>query len=388
MPIDPLDCEPGAAAISPKRELRLVLGGGLALILAFACLFALAARRTERRGTVAVVSRTDREPSGRYAGSRVCAECHPGESAAYARSGHARTLRTPAGHSVSRWLDGRKVLDPERPRVSWSYLLRDGALRVDRAEDGAVESFDVHYAVGSGHHATTLLSITDPAVPTAFEHRLTHFTRDDMLHITPGQTAGNPSAGTTPYGRNLNAAETIKCFSCHTTITSASGRDRLDLGEIIPNVSCERCHGPARNHVADARAGRSKLSMPFGLDNWTADSQMSLCGQCHRHPWKAPPGRITPEDPALARFQPVGLMMSRCYQKSGGMLSCVNCHDPHSRASSDRISYEPACLKCHQSAPQATCPKSPRSGCIDCHMPKVDSGQRILFSDHWIRVRG
>jgi formate-dependent nitrite reductase cytochrome c552 subunit len=127
--------------------------------------------------------------------------------------------------------------------------------------------------------------------------------------------------------------------------------------------------------------------MPFGSGEWTADSQLSLCGQCHRHPSRAVPGVIRPENTALARFQPVGISQSKCYTKSAGAFSCVTCHDPHARASSDHADYEAACLRCHESPRDTACPVSPRGGCIDCHMPKVDAGQRVLFTDHWIRVR-
>ena len=102
---------------------------------------------------------------------------------------------------------------------------------------------------------------------------------------------------------------------------------------------------------------------------------------------KALPGKLRREIPALVRFQPVGIMQSRCYTESDGAFSCVNCHEPHSRSTSDRKAYELACLECHRAGPQPTCPVAPESGCIDCHMPRIDSGQNILFTDHWIRVR-
>jgi hypothetical protein len=114
---------------------------------------------------------------------------------------------------------------------------------------------------------------------------------------------------------------------------------------------------------------------------------MRLCGDCHRHPAQAPPGEIRADNPRIARFQPVGLMQSACYTKSDGALSCVNCHDPHSPASTDRASYAAACLACHKPGGQPICSVSPRRDCIDCHMPALDTGQGILFTDHWIRVR-
>ena len=128
------------------------------------------------------------------------------------------------------------------------------------------------------------------------------------------------------------------------------------------------------------------MTMPFGKV-WTAEGQMRLCGDCHRHPSQAPPGEIRADNPKIARFQPVGLMQSACYTRSDGALSCVNCHDPHSRASTDRASYAAACLACHQPGGRPVCPISPRRDCIGCHMPALDTGQGIPFTDHWIRVR-
>ena len=33
------------------------------------------------------------------------------------------------------------------------------------------------------------------------------------------------------------------------------------------------------------------------------------------------------------------------------------------------------------------CPVEPRGDCVNCHMPRVEAGQHVLFADHWIRVR-
>jgi len=382
-----LDSLPDRRPTPPRaREAALVIGGGLLLIVAVVLGLLSLTRREGSRITVVDPTTSGWMPGSPYVGSRSCRECHPGEYALYTRSGHARTLHTAEKTRLAQKLDGRVVPDPERPDVTWSYALRKGRLNLERSERGTTERFVADYAFGSGHHATTFVTVIDPEKPRVLEHRLTHYTRDDSLGITPGQRAANPDVGTTPHGRELSPRETLKCFQCHATRAAPeAGRDS-DTADLIANVTCERCHGPAQAHVEAARAGREDLSMPFGLGGWTAESQMALCGQCHRHPSKASPGQIRPDDPAITRFQPVGLMQSKCYTQSAGGLSCVTCHDPHARASSDRTSYEAVCLECHRATPQTICSVSPERGCIDCHMPRRDSGQKILFTDHWIRI--
>jgi hypothetical protein len=336
-----------------------------------------------------------------YIGSRACAECHPGESALHARSGHASTLRPASRLSLSRRLDGTTVPDPERPDVHWSYHLRDGQLHVSRHARDRIEEWLIDYAFGSGHHATTFVSVLDTSVPTILEHRLTYYAREAGLGITPGQDADSRIPEFTPHGNQLAATRSRKCVRCHTTQMSAGGDQRIDEDTMIPNISCERCHGPGRAHVLHARRGaaESELALPFGPDRWTAETLLKMCGECHRHPSGARPGQIRPDNPRLARFQPVGLMQSKCYRRSAGALSCVTCHDSHARASSDLASYDAKCLECHgghlltatptSSVPTSgvVCSVSPRERCVECHMPRVDSGQNILFSDHWIRIR-
>ena len=140
----------------------------------------------------------------------------------------------------------------------------------------------------------------------------------------------------------------------------------IDDQTLIPNVSCERCHGPGRANVEAARrdAPADELQLPFGPGRYTADSLLGLCGTCHRHPSRSKPGQVRPDDPHLARFQPVGILQSRCFRESNGTFSCVTCHDPHARASSDRASYLEICLSCHSgsgggSAAQARAPAPP-----------------------------
>ncbi len=346
-------------------------------------------------------------PEGRfvsdpYIGSRVCAECHPAESAFFSRSGHARTL-APAGRvAVSRRLDGTTVADPELPDVSWSYRYADDQLHITRTAASQVQQWVADYAIGSGNHALTYVSVIDHKVPHVLEHRLTYYHRKDGksgLGITPGHDSRPAPPGLLPHGGELPPRIARECFRCHATqLAAGDDEQRFDENTMIPNVSCERCHGPGKAHVTAARrhAPESELALPFGPENWTAEKLLTMCGSCHRLPSASAAGRIKPNDPNLVRFQPVGIVQSRCYQKSAGAFSCVTCHDPHARVSPDRPAYDAVCLSCHSGPAQAkqeasakpapVCPVSARARCVECHMPRKDAGQGILFSDHWIRI--
>jgi hypothetical protein len=403
---------PGLAS-RPARARSIVALGILGTLLAASWVVWNAGRdkRFDGRGGLSAyldiardVPAAGRFPGDPYIGSIACAECHPGEYALFTGSGHALTFRKAAERRVADELAGTSVADPEQKEVRWTYEKKNGQFLIGREEAGKLEQRVADYALGSGHHATTFVTVLDLDQIKILEHRLTYYTREHELKTTPGQKVEDQDAKATPWGREVRSSQARKCFRCHATQLSAHDDSVIDPRSMIPNVSCERCHGPGRAHVAAARRGapEKELTMPMGLGQWTVDSQLELCGKCHRHPSRVSPDRITEDDPALVRFQPIGLSQSKCFRGSDGGLSCVSCHDPHARATHDFRFYEKVCMRCHRSsktgldegeertAPVSlsgpACPVSPARGCVSCHMPKVDSGQHVLFTDHWIRV--
>ena len=333
---------------------------------------------------------------GPFLGDRTCAECHPGQAAEHAGSGHSRTFRRAEVRGlVRRKFDGLEVVDPEDPGVTWDFALRDGAFFVDRTSREGTQSLPIDYAFGSGTHSTSFLTLdaTVPTRPSMLEHRLTYYAEPDAVGITPGQKAEDREEYWTPIGNVFPATETLKCIGCHTSATSARERGRIDVATMIPNVTCERCHGSGQAHVdAIERGEEIDLKIANAPGAWTAAQQMRLCGFCHRHPDRFVPDAISVENPELVRHQPVGLMQSPCYLKSRGELSCNTCHDPHTKTSTDDSMYIAACLSCHSwntaHPDPRPCPISPVEGCIECHMPRRDAGQGYLLTDHWIRIIG
>ena len=326
-----------------------------------------------------------------YVGSKSCAECHPGEFASHSRSGHARTLRPAARTALAGRLSGETFPDPEHPGVHFRYNLQNGEFSTERREGDRVDRWLIDYAFGSGHHATTFVTMIDrtPEHPTILEHRLTAFAHRADLDITPGQgqARGPGREGMVPAGREYKTTQSLKCFECHTTVMSDRGPVELDESAMVANIGCERCHGPGQAHIEAARRGASDelLAMPFGLGRWQAADEIQMCGACHRLPETVSPALIRPGNAVLVRFQPVGLMQSACYKKSPGKLSCSTCHEPHARTSTDLAEYETVCRSCHQGPSQRLCKVSPLVGCIGCHMPRRDASRGMMMTDHWIR---
>lgn len=380
----------------PRPSSRLVpIVALVALVLSIGGLlfWALSSpERGARRRVIGVAGASGYSVGDPYIGSTSCAECHPGEHALFGNSGHSRTLRPIHKTPFLTSLDGRTVADPERPGTSWSYRRDGDVLTVDRRQGEVSTSYDIDYALGSGRNASTLVSILDPT-PGAFrllEHRLTHYRDGDVLKLTPGHGSdAPPDPALKPYGRTVSTEESFRCFNCHTTRTSNAGPDTpVVVSQMTPNVSCERCHGPGRAHVQAAKKGASAdlLEMPFGGNRETAAQQMEMCGKCHHHPDRAFAGEIDVRNPSLVRFQPVGLMQSKCYTKTPGNLSCTACHDPHDKPGKVAAKYEAVCLSCHATQHVSACKVNAKDRCVSCHMPKTPTAQDIPFSDHWIRI--
>jgi hypothetical protein len=336
-----------------------------------------------------------REPIADYIGGAACRECHPGESALHERSGHAQTLRRAARSRILAWLDGRSAADPKFPDVQWTYRLRDDRILVERKDEGRTESLALDYALGSGKHGVTFVAIQGPEIkpaPSGIEHRLSYLADGPHLAVTPGQERSPrvrqtaDAAESVPFGRPMGPDHLRQCLGCHATWVSPSAPNLLEATALIPNVSCERCHGPGRAHVEAARRGQDGLTMRMGYDRGEPWIEVDRCGECHRVPRLVSGSSISPENLGIVRFQGVGVSMSACYANGLGGLRCTTCHDPHDRASSDRGHYEAACLSCHRSAPaQKACPVSPAANCIDCHMPRREVPGNGVFTDHWIR---
>ena len=343
-----------------------------------------------------------------FVGTTRCAECHSDKALAHTTSGHSKTFHKVEDLPIPTQLDGQSYVDPVR-ETTLKYEKEGDGLSVRIPEIFGDDPFPLQYALGSGQHAFTFLTLVPGPGGDAvgIEHRVSLFSeagadRTDVpggaLGLTPGQHTNSINEDVDNFGRIVSGKALTDCVRCHTTTAEIRGGE---VANLIPSVGCESCHGPGSEHarVMTATPSKSSSAQPRHIrqpgqmfaTEWSAIDEIRLCGQCHRMPEDVRSDRVTPYHPSTIRFQPIGLLKSRCFLESDRSLSCSGCHDPHSHASlTTQSDYVQTCLKCHSSTGKGDatdCPVSPRNNCIECHMPPVQIHPGVYFHDHWIRVR-
>ena len=235
----------------------------------------------------------------------------------------------------------------------------------------------------------------------SYESLVSYYPGANGLDITMGDQEIEPKTLLEAFGRELRKEEVTACFHCHAT--NAVSEYRLELNSMKAGVSCERCHEGAAKHFEAISRG-SLESVPPKLKRISSEEMSNFCGQCHRS-FATVVGELRMRGVVTVRFQPYRLAMSKCFDGSDARISCVACHDPHQEVVRDQKSYDSKCLACHSGSTTAAlktisatrahaaatpvakaCPVA-NSGCVSCHMPKVNlPGSHMTFSDHYIRV--
>jgi len=314
-----------------------------------------------------------------YLGSQACADCH----ATKFRS----QIKTPMALAAMPASDS----EPLRAHDELSLPLAAYEYKITRLQDGSrysvsdgkqTLSMPIPWAFGLGHSGQTYVLEHSGKF---YESRVSYFPGIGGLDLTPGQTAESSVSLEDALGRPmLYRGETQRCFGCHTTASTVSGR--FDPDHSFLGVTCEACHGPGAKHVANMKAKNMKAGLNAILDPGQLNpvDQVDFCGACHRSYVDVILSKTT--GIRNLRFQPYRLERSQCWIKSQA-ITCISCHDPHQPLVQDVASYDDRCLACHQPGHAKKVCKVSSNDCASCHMPKYEMpGMHAKFTDHFIRV--
>lgn len=320
-----------------------------------------------------------------WADEQSCRQCHQAIVDAYDQTGHRHTLTRGDAPASTQKLTQLSLRD--EPANGSIRVLLDGDYPIASFEtDQTPRRVELDWCFGSGLHARTWVA----SLPGGWgesdmlEFRWSWYSMIDGFAVTPGQDETPEPGYFSGLGTLKDSSRAVRCFACHASYIPVQ-QGRIDFHGLVAGVHCQRCHGPQQRHV---HTGGAAPADRFWSDATPLES-INRCGECHRRADETPADQIRPDNEALARFQPVGLAQSPCFQKSNSM-TCMTCHDPHRSLQSQDSRGVWQCLQCHdpnQRPDAALCSASRRDDCLACHMPKVKQQAPLEFTDHWIRVR-
>ena len=321
-------------------------------------------------------------PETSYVGSQACSTCHEDRVHDFHETAHFNTSRLPDIESQGEYFGDEDSLYQSRVEgFEFDMRVEGRQLVVDARIGDQTESFSVDMIFGAGGADEVYHHWRDDELfelPVAFVHPLDAWTN------APGFLDGD---------LRLDRPVVPRCLECHTTSAAyrPGSTNSYDRSSVILGVSCERCHGPARDHV-EFHAENPDAIESHGLVNPSDLSralQMDVCGQCHSNTTKrrTAPFSFRPGDKLATHFRTDlndrpeydhtanhvrYLTESRCYNESKTM-TCTTCHDPHSKEDKSTVAANVrSCLQCHESencGERESLDAGVRDRCIDCHMP-------------------
>lgn len=323
-----------------------------------------------------------------YIGIEACAKCHAQRVAEFKATTHFHACREPApGEMPAGFTPGKGLYASRNPELkfestqSGDHFVQTAIQSTPAGEKRTSANIDLMYGTGNG----------DQIYFTWKDDRLFEF---PVAWLFPFHRWAEQPFDPNGSGNFLRTT-TPRCLECHNTwIGHVSGTEnQFQRSTMLLGISCEKCHGPGREHVAfheghpDAKTGEFVVK-PRQL---TRERQMDLCGQCHTSAPKrrGPAFEYRPGEPLENYFrisknphpendhvadQVRNLRQSKCFQANDAM-NCVTCHNPHRAQTAEEKTATAlrACQKCHQNSDcreRERLPSAVRDDCVNCHMPR------------------
>jgi len=351
--------------------------------------------------------------SAQYAGSAECKNCHLAVYESYAKAAHAATSsnRLPdevqsafqPGKNVFSFNEGEYVAMEKRDSVFVQSYYKKGS---------KVFSHPVDIVVGSGRKAQTYLYYNNKEKISQLP--ISYFMALHSWANSPGFPSDHPK-----FDRNVPSY----CMGCHSsfvevkqTYTGAVMQEAFQKNRIIYGIDCERCHGPAGEHVKYHTEYSKEKEARFitKIAELSRVQKNDMCALCHsgfkdvqQSLFNFKPGdnlgnyyipdfgRTDTANLDVHGNQTQLMMASKCFQLNNN-LTCNSCHDVHQKERDNIGLLSQRCMNCHQQVKHNFLRSDKnfitaiQNNCIDCHMPLKASaaitmqtmGNTSLFPDY------
>ncbi|WP_286301070.1 multiheme c-type cytochrome [Vibrio apostichopi] len=361
----------------------------------------------------------------KYVGSDACIDCHSEEVEAWQGSHHDMAMKHATEESVLGDFNDQTVTHKGKPN---RFFRKGDEFWVNiEGPDGQFKDYKISYTFAFEPLQQYMVEFEDGRVqliPFAWDSRTEDEGGQRWFHLYP-DTTNTDEFYWTNSGQNWN----FMCADCHSTnleknYDSASNTYNTTWSEI--NVGCEACHGPASEHVEQAKLANNQqaaanggkdvhVSAHYGFDRDLSKSvkewiyqegnstlqpkdiihtnQVQTCAQCHSRRTQLNETGDHVNGSFFDKYR-LSLITPELYHNDGQIydedyvygsflqsvmaekgVTCTNCHDPHTAEL--KIAEEAVCSQCHI-ASEYTPEKhtfheanTEASQCTTCHMPET-----------------
>lgn len=369
---------------------RLLMAGIILAIMLTLAMLTLLKRGDKFTGII--------HPTGiEFAGSATCKSCHPLICENHLLTAHYLTSRPATVETVKGSFDLTRntLVMNDRLKVVMERT-SDGLFQSGFVDGMKLNSRPMDIVIGSGRKGQTYLYWQDKKL----------FQLPVSYYPPLGEWCNSPGYPTDQilFNRPIPA----RCVECHGTYFRSEkvngGGEIFDPSQVMLGVACERCHGPAADHVKFHEKHPKETEGKYIVNPARLSRQQKLdnCALCHSGLRKnikpsfsfvsgdtldhySLPDYNVDEAAALdVHGNQYGLLTaSRCFRKSN--MDCSSCHDVHVKETNDMKLFSQRCMTCHNAANHNVCTQSQLSArrmqenCIECHMPALPSS-KVLFN--------
>ncbi len=328
----------------------------------------------------------------KFAGSKTCAQCHKDICTSFSLTNHFLTSQYASAGNVKGSFDSLHNRFYYNPSVYVAMEQKgDSIYQTEYREAHQYLTAPFNMVIGSGKRGQTYL----------------YWNRNRIIQLPVSYfTATNEWVNSPGYSNTVvfNRPATSRCLECHSTFfEKTSGTavypEEFSKTNIILGVDCERCHGPAKEHVDFHLKNPNEKQARFitSMRSLNRQQNLELCRFCHGGKLNktAPSFSFTVGGPLHDYFdyndsvpdisstdvhgnQYGMLSASKCFRLS--QMTCSSCHNPHKNEAGDKAYFSAKCQSCHQPESNKFCSlkvvsftDSLKKNCIDCHMPEQSS---------------
>lgn len=331
-----------------------------------------------------------------FAGSASCAACHNDIYKSHTQTAHYFDSRP----AMAEFIKGSFAEGMNKYVYNkWMYVTlekKDNKL-FQKAYINGIEyqsaPFDV--VIGSGRKGQTYLYWEGNML---YQLPVSYFTLQNRWCNSPG------------FSNNFIKFDRIipaQCLECHSTFARVlDDKDNIstfDKSQMIYGIDCERCHGPAANHVRFHKDHPEEKNAKYLviIKNLSRQQRLDACAICHsgfrkqvKQPFTFQTGDNLDQHSVVnysnessstldVHGNQYGLLTSsKCFKMSG--MNCSSCHNVHTNEVNKPTSFSQRCITCHKETNHNSLQMTARqesllaTNCIDCHMPMLPSQNIVL----------